>query len=187
MSRWFVNRLRHCVASDILTYAVPTDAPGLIESIEGTVRLEKGLRWIVRQTIDLDNAFKFFRSFINLKEVEPWCYERSFRLTDDWFKLFEALAIYRVMLHKRACAASTKILASFLFGVSSAPGSENRILVTPVETDDWKTPKAAAEQLIEVTFFDFGTLHQKNPGVQNLIKVHDKYFRVGLSLGSGSR
>lgn len=140
---------------------MPTDTPEVVESIKGTVFIssqctvkhhgeKKGFCWAVQQPIDLDNAFRFLSSFNDLSEMEFWIEDRIFRFTDDWFKLFEALTLYRVTLHRRA-SATVEALISFLFGASSAPGSESRFLDSSFEWNDMNTVKAATEQLIEVS------------------------------------
>lgn len=128
-----------------------------VESIKGTVLLMKELYWNVQQEISVDNASIFLSSFIVLGEVEIVSsqLQTSFRFTDDWFKLFEALALYRVALHivrGPACTASMETLISFLFSPSSAPCSKNRLLHTAVEWNKSKTLRSAAERLIEVSF-----------------------------------
>ncbi|KAH7715040.1 hypothetical protein AAVH_17570 [Aphelenchoides avenae] len=149
MYRWFVNRLRHSVVADELTIAVRTDSPDLLESVKGTVFLKKGLCWSVQHVIDLDNAYRFLSSFIGLNDVRLSVEVESFRFTDDWFKLFEALSVYNVRFIEPTCAASIEALISFVFGASSVPGSENRILRSSFEWKGTKKRKAAAEQLIE--------------------------------------
>lgn len=151
LSRWFVNRLRHSVVTGQLGLAVPTDSPDLVECIQGTVLLKKGLWWGVRQAIGLDNARKFLSSFTGLSELKISVDEERFRFTDDWFKLFESMALYRLKLHSDV-SAGVEALISFLFGASSSPGSGNRLLQATFEWNDTKTLKAAVKQLFEVRF-----------------------------------
>ncbi|KAH7662607.1 hypothetical protein AAVH_43430, partial [Aphelenchoides avenae] len=128
--------------------AVPTNSPDFLESVRGTVLLKKGLCWAVGQAIDLDNACRFLSSFTGLREVELLI-SNGFRFTDEWFKLFETLAIYRLKIVLGSCTASTEALISYLFGASSATSSENRVLQTSFKRKDTKTLRTVAETLIE--------------------------------------
>ncbi|KAH7715042.1 hypothetical protein AAVH_17572 [Aphelenchoides avenae] len=86
------------------------DTPEFVESIKETVFLEEGLWWGVRHATDLDNAYRFLSLFTGLKDVKLSVEVESFRFTDDWLKLFESVAEYRVKLLDKPAKPARKLL-----------------------------------------------------------------------------